>query len=101
MPEVAKSHELAHMSTVKPVLSGHSKIEETKVLKTSGSLVQVKSIAECSSGAFCYTFYLHQAIIGLEKIFLGLFLWPLKTGFSVSVTPLNKKTSLSVKTAVT
>ena len=31
----------------------------TKVLKTEGSLVQVKSIAECSSGALCNTFDLH------------------------------------------
>ena len=36
-------------NTVKPVLSGHSKIDKTKVLKTDGSLVQVESIAECSS----------------------------------------------------
>ena len=28
-------------NTVKPVLSGHSKIDEIKVLKTSGSLMQV------------------------------------------------------------
>ena len=34
--------------TVKPVLSGHSKIDKTKVLKTGGSLLQVESIAECS-----------------------------------------------------
>ena len=45
--------------TVKPVLSDHSKIDETKVLKTCGSLVQVQSIAECSVGAFCTTFDLH------------------------------------------
>ena len=47
--------------TVKPVLSSHSRIGKTKVLKTDGSLMQVKSIAECSSslGAFCNTFDLH------------------------------------------
>ena len=33
---------------VKPVLSGHSKIDKTKVLKTYGSLMQVENIAECS-----------------------------------------------------
>ena len=33
---------------VKPVLSGHSKIDKTKVLKTNGSLIKVESIAECS-----------------------------------------------------
>ena len=31
----------------------------TKVLKTNGSLMKVKSIAECSLGAFCNTFDLH------------------------------------------
>ena len=34
--------------TVKPVLSGHSKIDKTKILITNGSLMKVKSIAECS-----------------------------------------------------
>ena len=33
---------------VKPVLSGHSKIDKTKILMTSGSLMKVKCIAECS-----------------------------------------------------
>ena len=46
-------------STVKPVLICHSKIDKTKVLKTSGSLMKVESIAECSLGAFCNTFALH------------------------------------------
>ena len=45
--------------TVKPVLSSHSKIDKTKVLKTNGSLMKVDSIAECSLGAFCNTFDLH------------------------------------------
>ena len=45
--------------TVKPVLSGHSKINKIKVLKTKGSLMKVESIAECSLGAFCNTFDLH------------------------------------------
>ena len=35
-------------NTVKPVLSGHSKIDKTEVLKTDGSLMQVESIAKCS-----------------------------------------------------
>ena len=34
--------------TVKPVLSGHSKIDKTKNLMTNGSLMKVQSIAECS-----------------------------------------------------
>ena len=34
--------------TVKPVVSGHSKIDKTKMLMTNGSLMKVESIAECS-----------------------------------------------------
>ena len=45
--------------TVKPVLSGHSELDKTNVLKTNGSLMKVESIAECSLGAFCNTFDLH------------------------------------------
>ena len=36
------------VATVKPVLSGHSNIDKTNVFKTNGSLLKVKSIAECS-----------------------------------------------------
>ena len=36
--------------TVKQVLSGHSKIDKTKVLRTGDGLVQVESIAERSKG---------------------------------------------------
>ena len=42
--------------TVKPVLSVHSKIDKTKNLMTNGSLIKVKSIAECSNGG-------HSAIL--------------------------------------
>ena len=35
-------------NTVKPVLSGHSKIDKTNVLMTNSSLMKDKSIAECS-----------------------------------------------------
>ena len=35
-------------STVKPVLSGHSKIDKTKIIMTKGNLMKVESIAECS-----------------------------------------------------
>ena len=31
----------------------------TKIFKTDGSLVQVESIADCSTGAFCNTYDLH------------------------------------------
>ena len=43
--------------TVKPVLSGHSKINKTKILMTNGSLMKIESIAEF--GAFYNTFDLH------------------------------------------
>ena len=39
----------AKYSTVKPVLSGLSEIDKTKVLKPCVSLMQVESIAACSS----------------------------------------------------
>ena len=39
---------LLSVSTVKPVLSCHSKIDKTKMLMTNGSLMKVESIAECS-----------------------------------------------------
>ena len=51
-----KKHLEIIVNTVIPVLSGHSKIDKTKVLKTDGSLMHVQSIAECSLGAFCNTF---------------------------------------------
>ena len=47
------------MYTVEPVLSGHSKMDKTNVLTTNGSLMKVKTIADCSLGAFCNTFDLH------------------------------------------
>ena len=34
--------------TVKPVLSGYSKTDKTKIFMTNGSLMKVESIAECS-----------------------------------------------------
>ena len=43
--------------TVKPVLSGHSKLEKTKILMTNGSLMKAESIQ--SLGAFCNIFDLH------------------------------------------
>ena len=35
--------------------------------------MKVKSIAECSLGAFCNTFDLHYAMMGLEKFFFFFF----------------------------
>ena len=49
------------------------------VLKTNGSLMKVKSIAECS----CNTFDLYYGIIGLDSQFCLLFEWPLTTGVTV------------------
>ena len=46
-------------STVKPVLSGHSKIENTKVSRTGGSLMKDESIAGYSLGAICDSLNLH------------------------------------------
>ena len=69
-------------NTAIPVLSNHSKINQAKILMTNDSLMKVESIAECSLGAFCNTFDLRQAIIGLETQFWS-FEWSLKTGFTV------------------
>ena len=44
----------------KPVLSGHSKIDKTRMLMTNGTIMKVENIAECYPlGAFCNTFDLH------------------------------------------
>ena len=51
--------EMEEQITVKPVLRGHSKKDKKLVFKTDFSLMQVKSIAECSKGPFCNTFDLH------------------------------------------
>ena len=44
-----------NVSTVKPVLSSHSTIEETKILMTNGRLMKIERITE----ACCNTFDLH------------------------------------------
>ena len=43
--------------TVKPVLSGHSKIDKIKILLTNGSLMKVKSIAEYSKRSILQYFW--------------------------------------------
>ena len=43
--------------TVKPVLSGHLKIEKSKVLMGNGSLIEVDSIAECSTWSILQYFW--------------------------------------------
>ena len=44
---VQQCESLWALIVVKPVLSGHLKIDKTKVLMTNGSLMQVKGIAFC------------------------------------------------------
>ena len=56
--------------TVKRVLSGHSKIDKTKILMTNGSLMKVESIAEC---ILQYFWPALTAIIGLKNQFLVIF----------------------------
>ena len=58
-----------YMYTVKVCLKRPLKIDKRKVLKTNGSLMKVKRIAECSLGPFCNTFDLHYSIIGIESQF--------------------------------
>ena len=58
-PQASTVSKILGLTTVKPVLSDQSKIDKTNALKTNGSLMKVKSIAECSLGAFCNTFDLH------------------------------------------
>ena len=67
-------------STVKPVLSGHSKIDKMKVLKTGGSLMQVKSIAECPGE---HSAILFTCIKWLSVMEILSFEWPFKTGLTV------------------
>ena len=55
--------------TVKPVLSGHSKIDKTHILMTNGSLMKIEGLQNAPHGAFCITFDLHIAIICLEDQF--------------------------------
>ena len=46
-----------HLNTVKPVLSNHSKEHQKLVFNTNYSLMQVKSIAECSKGSILGAFW--------------------------------------------
>ena len=53
-------------TTVKPVLSGHSKRNPKLIFKSDYRIMQVKSIAECSLGAFCNSFDFHKATYHLS-----------------------------------
>ena len=60
--------------TVKPVLSGHSKIDKTKILMTDDSLMKVERMQNAPLRALYNAFDLHLAIIGLENLFFVFFL---------------------------
>ena len=45
------------------------KKDKIKVLMTNGILMKVESMQNAPLGAFCNTFDLHKAIIGLENLF--------------------------------
>ena len=87
-PQASTCWYKCYEDTVKPVQIGHSKIDKTKILMTNGSLLKVKSIAECSSWAFCNTFDLYKVIIGLENQFSIFLKWLIYTGFTVVINQL-------------
>ena len=75
-----------HLITVKPVWSGHLKMDKTKILKKNGILMQVKSTAECSMehSAVFSTFIKLPVVI---KIFvLSIFEWLFCTDFTVHIS---------------
>ena len=55
--------------TVKPVLSGHSKIDKTKILKTNGGLMKVENIAECSSWSILQYFLVFLRVTALHRFY--------------------------------
>ena len=68
-------------STVKPVLSGHSKRRPKLVFRTDYRLMQVKSIAGWEHYAILSTFIKLSFVI---KIFvLSIVEWPLKTSYTI------------------
>ena len=60
-------------NTVKPVLSGHSKIDKTNILMINGSLMKVKSIAECSPWSILQYFWPALSDSWSWKLIYGLF----------------------------
>ena len=69
---------------VKPVLSGHLKLDKTKALVENGSIMKVESIAECSPWSILQYFWPALSDnLYWKPIFGVLFEWPLKTGFTV------------------
>ena len=74
--------------TVKPALSGHSKIDKTKGLKSFGSIMQVKSIAECSPSLSDIKYWKPFLVFflsgRLRQILLNFFIWPSEKLFSTA-----------------
>ena len=64
MIRVTITHLMIHVLAAHRIISNYSKTclqkeDQKLVLKTDNRLIKVKSIAECSLGAFCNTFNLH------------------------------------------
>ena len=82
-----RAHEVcANNYSITSVLSGHSKINKANVLKTNGSLMKIKKIAECSKRAYSATLLTCMTMSdkGSWKPIFGLLSeWLLKTGFTV------------------
>ena len=70
-------------STVKPVLSGHSKKTKNWVFKNDYLLMQVNSIAECSREHSAILLTCIKLPFAFKTFVLSIFEWPLKTGFTV------------------
>ena len=68
-------------TTVKPVLSSHSKITQKWVFNTNYCLMQVKSIRMPEHSAILLTFI--KLPFSITAFVLSIFKWPLKTGFTV------------------
>ena len=87
---------MCNTGTVKPVLSGHSKIDKTKILKTNGSLMQVENIAECSPWSIQQCFWPALSNNRSWKPIFGLlFERSLKTGFTEENRGINSPFSRS------
>ena len=65
------------LNTVKPVLSGHSKIDKIKVSLINADQKYCRMLPQ--NAPFCKTFGMYLAIIGLENLFAVFFEWSQKT----------------------
>ena len=71
--------------TAKPVWNGDSIIDIRKILMTNGSLMQVKSIAECSLWSILQYFWPASTDYWYWKPILFFLEWPFYTGFTVFI----------------